>query len=89
MVVPARVRVAVLDRTRNPGDMLPRLGVPVLVTHGDRDGIVLPELGRITADAVPGARLSIYGGIGHTPFREDAPRFNRELAAFVRSANSG
>jgi non-heme chloroperoxidase len=32
------------------------------------------------------ARLSIYEGIGHAPFYEDAPRFNSELAAFVRAA---
>ena len=32
------------------------------------------------------AKLSVYQGIGHAPFFEDAPRFNAELAAFVRSA---
>ena len=36
---------------------------------------------------IPGARLSVYPGIGHAPFYEDAPRFNTELAAFVREAN--
>jgi non-heme chloroperoxidase len=35
---------------------------------------------------IPGAKLSIYPGIGHSPFFEDEPRFNAELAAFVRSA---
>jgi pimeloyl-ACP methyl ester carboxylesterase len=35
---------------------------------------------------IPGARLSVYQGIGHSPFFEDAVRFNAELAAFVRSA---
>jgi non-heme chloroperoxidase len=35
---------------------------------------------------IPGAKLSVYQGIGHSPFFEDAPRFNAELAAFVRSA---
>jgi non-heme chloroperoxidase len=37
----------------------------------------------------PGAKLSVYDGIGHSPFYEDAPRFNSELAAFVRAANKG
>jgi pimeloyl-ACP methyl ester carboxylesterase len=37
----------------------------------------------------PGAKLSVYQGIGHSPFFEDAPRFNAELAAFVRSAQKG
>jgi pimeloyl-ACP methyl ester carboxylesterase len=34
-----------------------------------------------------GAKLSIYEGIGHAPFYEDATRFNSELTAFVREAN--
>jgi pimeloyl-ACP methyl ester carboxylesterase len=40
-----------------------------------------------TASVIPGAKLSIYEGIGHSPFYEDAVRFNAELAAFVREAN--
>jgi pimeloyl-ACP methyl ester carboxylesterase len=35
---------------------------------------------------IPGAKLSVYQGIGHSPFFEDPQRFNAELAAFVRSA---
>jgi non-heme chloroperoxidase len=31
-------------------------------------------------------KLSVYEGIGHAPIYEDAPRFNRELTAFVREA---
>ena len=41
---------------------------------------------KYTAKMIPGAKLSVYQGIGHAPFFEDAPRFNAELAAFVRSA---
>ena len=37
----------------------------------------------------PGRQLSVYDGVGHSPFYEDAPRFNAELAAFVRAANKG
>jgi pimeloyl-ACP methyl ester carboxylesterase len=88
MLVPAKVRAAVMDRTRNEGDMLPQLRVPVLATHGAMDRIILPAASEYTAAAVPQGRLSIYEGIGHTPFFEDAPRFNRELADFVRAANS-
>ena len=39
-----------------------------------------------TAKMIPGAKLSVYQGIGHSPFFENAPRFNAELTAFVRSA---
>jgi non-heme chloroperoxidase len=86
MLVPARVRAAVMDRSRNTGDMLPQIKVPVLVTHGAMDRIIAPAAGRYTAGAVPGARLSLYEGVGHSPFFEDAPRFNRELAEFTRAA---
>jgi pimeloyl-ACP methyl ester carboxylesterase len=89
MLAPAKVRAAVMDRTRNEGDMLPLLRVPVLATHGAMDRIILPAVSAFTASAAPGARLSMYEGIGHSPFFEDAPRFNRELAEFVRAANCG
>ena len=88
MVSPARVRAAVVSRTPNPGDILAQLKLPVLVAHGSEDRLVLPAFGEFTASAVPNAKLSLYPGIGHSPFWEDAPRFNRELADFVRAANA-
>jgi pimeloyl-ACP methyl ester carboxylesterase len=66
--------------------MLPRLALPVLVTQGALDRMILPAFGRFTAETVPGARLSLYESAGHSPFWEDAPRFNRELAELVRAA---
>jgi pimeloyl-ACP methyl ester carboxylesterase len=63
-----------------------KLKIPVLVTHGAEDRNAKVEVAKYTASVIPGAKLSIYDGIGHAPFYEDAPRFNAELAAFVRSA---
>jgi pimeloyl-ACP methyl ester carboxylesterase len=51
------------------------------------DRIVHPAIAAYTAARVPGARLSLYDGVGHSPFFEDPTRFNRELAAFVKAAN--
>jgi non-heme chloroperoxidase len=59
----------------------------VLVTHGAEDRNARLGAGQYTASVIPGAKLSVYQGIGHSPFYEDAPRFNTELAAFVRAAN--
>jgi non-heme chloroperoxidase len=87
MVVPPRVRAAVAARPPNPGDALARIECPVLVTHGIEDQILLVGLSKLTASAVPGAKLSLYEGVGHAPFWEDAPRFNRELAQFIDNAN--
>jgi non-heme chloroperoxidase len=87
MVVPPLVRTALMARPANRGDVLEHIRCPVLVTHGDKDRILLVALGKFTAGTVPGAKLSLYEGIGHAPFWEDAPRFNRELVEFVRLAN--
>jgi non-heme chloroperoxidase len=58
----------------------------VLVTHGSEDKNSNLIAAEYTAKMIPGAKLSVYQGIGHSPFFEDAPRFNAELAAFVRGA---
>ncbi len=87
MLTPASVRAAMLRRTRDAGDVQAQLRVPVLVTHGAMDRIMRPAASVHTATAVPRARLSIYEGVGHSPFFEDAPRFNRELAEFVSLAS--
>ena len=74
----------------SPGEFSDRstaLKLPVLVTHGAEDRNSKVGAGQYTAATIPGAKLSIYEGIGHSPFYEDAPRFNSELGAFVRAAN--
>ncbi len=86
MLVPPGIRGAHLGRPASDGSILVKLDVPVLVTQGSEDKLVLRGLGELTATTVPGARLSLYEGIGHAPFAEDAARFNRELAEFVRAA---
>lgn len=57
--------------------------VPTLVTHGRADTVVLPAAAEFTAGLVPGATLSWYDRCGHSPFYEDATRFNTELGAFA------
>lgn len=86
MVTPAQVRAHMQGRSAPYEDALRRLRVPVLVTHGEKDQIVSPAIGRYTASVVPNATMSLYPEAGHMPFWEDAPRFNRELATFVQKA---
>lgn len=88
MLVPAPVRRAHLTRPPSDGAVLRTIDVPVLVSQGSDDLLVSRGLGELTAKLVPGAQLSIYDGIGHTPFVEAAERFNRELAAFVTRAQA-
>lgn len=88
MVIPPTVRKLILARSPNEGDMLPKIDVPTLVTHGARDALILVGMGRYAAEQIPNAQLSVYDEAGHSPFYEDAPRYNAELLAFVRKANS-
>lgn len=88
MMVPRAVRAAMTGRELDADPLFRRLALPVLVTFGLEDKILTEEGARHVARTIPGAKLSLYDGIGHAPFWEDAPRFNAELAAFVRSAAS-
>jgi non-heme chloroperoxidase len=88
MLVPAHVRAAHLARPPSDGAILSTIDVPVLVSQGDEDVLVLKGLGELTASLVPGATLSIYQGIGHAPFAEEPARFNRELAAFAAAVQA-
>ena len=67
-------------------ELMSKLKIPVLVTHGRKDIVVLPSAAEKTAAAISGATLSWFNDCGHSPFQEDAPRFNRELAAFAKGA---
>jgi pimeloyl-ACP methyl ester carboxylesterase len=44
---------------------LSRVRTPTLVVHGEADPMQSPVAGRATADAIPGARLVTYPGVGH------------------------
>jgi non-heme chloroperoxidase len=86
MMVPPKVRADLSGRPLDATEVMSKLTIPVLVTHGAEDRNAKVGVAKYTASVIPGAKLSIYDGIGHAPFYEDAPRFNSELAAFVRSA---
>jgi non-heme chloroperoxidase len=86
MMVPPKVRLALGNRPLQVDDMLRGLKVPVLVTHGAEDKNSNLIAAEYTAKMIPGAKLSVYQGIGHSPFFEATPRFNAELAEFVRNA---
>ena len=83
MVVPPPARAGILSRPPDTPEALSRIDRPMLVTHGKADQVLLVSMGEFTATTVKGATLSLYDGVGHSPFWEDTARFNRELAAFV------
>jgi non-heme chloroperoxidase len=88
MMVPPKVRANMGGRTLSMDETLKALNLPVLVTHGAKDKLALVDAARHTAATIPGAKLSVYDRVGHAPFWEDTARFNAELSAFVRAANT-
>ena len=89
MVVPAAVLAALRSWPANAeaaAAAFRALRVPLLITHGRRDPVVLPAAAEHVASLVPGAELSWYDDVGHSPFIEEPDRFNRELAEFAAGA---
>jgi pimeloyl-ACP methyl ester carboxylesterase len=86
MVVPSAVRGALIARELDGSDILSSVSVPVLVTHGHDDTIVLPSMAEHTLSVCPAATPSWYDGVGHMPFWEASDRFDRELADLVDTA---
>ena len=67
-------------------DVLRGLEVPLLVTQGRADTVVLPAMAEHVLATCPTAEASWYDGVGHVPHLEEPERFNRELAALTRHA---
>ena len=61
-------------------DVLRSLEVPLLVTHGRLDTVVLPAMAEHVLVTCPTAEGSWYEHVGHVPHLEEPERFNRELA---------
>jgi pimeloyl-ACP methyl ester carboxylesterase len=85
MIVPPYVRQGLFSRALENDDLLPKIRKPVLITHGEKDALVLLTAAQQHAAAIRQARTSFYPNVGHAPFWEDAPRFNRELRALAES----
>jgi pimeloyl-ACP methyl ester carboxylesterase len=86
MAVPAPIRGALIAREIDVTDAFSKLSVPVLVSHGREDRIVLPSMAEHVLEHCGDAVASWYDGVGHMPFIEEAERFNLELDAFVDGA---
>jgi pimeloyl-ACP methyl ester carboxylesterase len=63
-----------------------RLGgirVPTLVVHGTADNVVDVGNARLLAEAIPGARLEIFDGVGHLLPWERPERFVSLVEEFL------
>ena len=64
------------------------LSVPALVMHGADDPLVDVSGGRATADAIPGAELVVYDGMGHHLSPGLWSEITRRIAALAQRADA-
>jgi non-heme chloroperoxidase len=88
MAVPARIRANLGGREIDGDDVLRALAVPLLVSHGRADTVVLPAAAEHILANCPTAEASWYDGVGHAPHLEQPDRFNRELADLTRRVHT-
>jgi pimeloyl-ACP methyl ester carboxylesterase len=65
-------------------DRLPKLDVPTLVIHGDRDVLIPVENAHILAERIPGAKLHIVAGAGHGYPAQDPVGVHLAVTDFLR-----
>jgi non-heme chloroperoxidase len=88
MVVAPRVRAYLAARELDCDDVLRGLTVPLLVTHGRADRVVLPAMAEHVLATCPTAQVSWYDGVGHCPHLEEPARFNAELAELLHRSHA-
>jgi non-heme chloroperoxidase len=83
--VPPWVRQALLSRSFDNDDVLPKIRKPVLITHGADEAIVKPAVVDQHKSLMPHAQIQMIPIAGHAPFWDDAMTFNQRLRAFASS----
>lgn len=86
MAVKPGIRGALIQRELDFAPILEEIKVPVLVTHGRADIVVLPAMAEYILKHCKTAEATWFDGVGHTPFLEEPDRFNAELKNFARNA---
>ena len=83
MIVPAAARRYILERAPSIAYAEVLGDLPLLVSHGSADTIMPAAATRAAAEKLPGARFSLYEGVGHAVMTEAPERFSAELVDFV------
>jgi pimeloyl-ACP methyl ester carboxylesterase len=69
-------------------DRLPAITAPTLVLAGGVDIGAPPRLGKVVADAIPGAQFEVLEGEAHQPFQEVPDVWNARADAFWREVEA-
>jgi pimeloyl-ACP methyl ester carboxylesterase len=88
--IPLKIWLAVLDEAL-PGattytdlqSTLPRLKAPTLLIWGSKDPLMEEPVRKTLRNALPGAQVKIFEGLGHNPFWEDPAAVARVINAFL------
>jgi len=88
--IPLKIWLAVLDQAL-PGattytdlqSTLPRLKAPTLLIWGSKDPLMEEPVRKTLREALPGAQVKIFEGLGHNPFWEDPAAVARVINAFL------
>jgi pimeloyl-ACP methyl ester carboxylesterase len=83
--VPPYVRQALLSRSFDNDDLLPRIRKPVLITHSATDAVVKPAVVDQHKAGIAHAQIQIMSDVGHAAFWDDAAAFNQRLRTFSAS----
>jgi pimeloyl-ACP methyl ester carboxylesterase len=74
-------QLAAIQASGDRSEALRGVTVPTVVLHGEADPLVQPAGGTATAEAVPGAKLVTYPGMGHDLPRDLWPDVVAEIVA--------
>jgi pimeloyl-ACP methyl ester carboxylesterase len=90
--IPLRVWQAVLDQSLNADSVytvlqgtLPRLKAPTLLIWGSEDPIMEEPARQSLRQALPGAKVKVFEGLGHNPFWEDPRSVADVINPFLQS----
>jgi pimeloyl-ACP methyl ester carboxylesterase len=90
--IPLRVWQAVLDQALGADSgyaalqaTLPRLKAPTLLIWGSKDPIMEEPARQSLREALPGAKVKIFDGLGHNPFWEDPRGVAGVINPFLQS----
>ena len=81
--VPSYVASTQATWTGDYRDLLPKIGVPVLVVCGERDVVAPYALSQEIAMGIPGARVEVIENAGHVCNADAPAAFNALLAEFL------
>jgi pimeloyl-ACP methyl ester carboxylesterase len=88
--IPLKVWLAVLDEALPAAtaytdlqSTLPRLKAPTLLIWGSKDPIMEEPMRKTLRDALPGAQVKVFEGLGHNPFWEDPAAVARVINTFL------